>query len=101
MLAVPTLSPDRRLPPLRRPRLMPKLSDTEIAQVTGRPAPPKKGALNRVEDTLEKLGEMDGRLSDLVQRHRQPGETHEAAASRLMVESPNLYTEYKKAKAEL
>jgi hypothetical protein len=80
---------------------MPKLSDAEIAEATGRPAPKKEGPTNRLEACLGDLDELDGRMAALAEKHRQPGETHEQARARLMTENPRLYTEHKAAKAGL
>jgi hypothetical protein len=80
---------------------MPRLTDAEIAETTGRPAPPKDAPANRVEDAVDKLGELDGRMSALAEKHREPGETHEQAHARLMAENPRLYAESKRARAEI
>jgi hypothetical protein len=80
---------------------MPRLSEADIAEVTGRPAPKPETPGSRVEDAIQKLGELDGRMSSLVERHRQPGESHEQAHARILMENPSLYDEHKRAKAQI
>jgi hypothetical protein len=80
---------------------MPKLSDQDIAEVTGRPAPEKVGATNRHEAALEKMGELASRLSELAEKHRRPDESHQQALARVMNENPRLYAEAKAARSAI
>ncbi|MFI4935200.1 MAG: hypothetical protein ACHP7N_11310 [Caulobacterales bacterium] len=80
---------------------MGRITDEDIARVTGRPAPEKQAPTNRREAAVQALSDLDGRVADLVEEHRRPGESHAQAHSRLLMDSPRLYSETKAAKAAI
>lgn len=80
---------------------MPRLSADDIAEALGTPKPERTEPTTTHEKTLAKIAELDGRLEKLVEQHRQPGESHEKAASRLYGENPELIRAHKQAKAQI
>ena len=67
----------------------------------GTPKPEKTPGAGPAGRALDDLDSLDGRLSKLVEAHRLPSESHEAAADRLMKESPNIFAEHKRERGRI
>ena len=79
---------------------MSKPSEAEINETLGLPAPERAAPTSRAGETAKKVSDLDDAVDGLVERHRIAGESHAAAADRLMRETP-LYERHKKAKAQI
>ncbi len=77
------------------------LDDNQIATILGRDPPPKVEPGNRAEAAMAAAKELDDRIDAHVATNRQPGETHDAAYSRIMAELPALYAGHKAEKARI
>lgn len=75
------------------------VTDKDVEHVTGEKASEREPPRSRAEAATRDVGDMDGRLADLAERERQPGETREGAMSRLLATHDGLYKGVKRAKA--
>jgi hypothetical protein len=80
---------------------MTRLTEHEIAELTGRAAPQQEVPATKHAAALAKLKDLDERIAQRVEKERQMGESHVAAHARIMVENPALYENYKAAKRDL
>jgi hypothetical protein len=76
-----------------------RLTDTQIAELTGRPAPQQEQPASRAAVASAKLKELDDRIAGHIEKERQPHESHAQAYSRVLNENPGLMSSYKAAKA--
>lgn len=77
-----------------------RISEAEIAKAFGA-GEEKKAPGSAAEAAVLGIRELDSRLADLVEKQRQPHESHAQAQLRAMDESPEAFAAYEAARAKV